>query len=283
MSKQLVGEADKRVEEITAEARELKRQAQLELEDIRHQTQAATEKALSNIRDEAAATAQKEVQEILAQARQKAQKDREFLLSTTLTEAKNEAEKERQIILQKARAEADEIIIKAKTRMKSQIEESSRLMQEIQMKMQQVIGGTQHFAATEPVVPLKSEAPVEPSVNTPSQNIRVSEETQKQISELLQDKNSSSNSNRTYRGKLRIDIAPPADSEGMKTLEKELLAGGTIRIVAKGGSGDGSAWIEVDIPQPQPLLDILEKIPSVKDVVGAKSYVIVALKSRQLV
>lgn len=282
MSKQIVGEADKRVEEITAEAREMKRQAEVELADIRHKTQIATEKALSNIRDEAAATAQKEVQEILAQARQKAQKDREFLLSTTLSEAKNDAEKERLVILQKARAEADEIISKAKTRMKSQIEESSRLMQEIQQRMQQVIGGSQQFMPVEPVPVVKSEPTIEPPINTPVQNVRMSEETQKHISELLQD-NNNSNANRTYRGKLRIDIAPPADSEGMKTLEKELLAGGIIRIVAKGGSGDGSAWIEVDIPQPQPLLDILEKIPSVKDVVGAKSYVIVALKTRQLV
>jgi hypothetical protein len=82
---------------------------------------------------------------------------------------------------------------------------------------------------------------------------------------------------------LKIDIAPPADAEQVNTLVDYLQKFAELKIVSKGGAEDGSAWIELEIAKPTRLLDVLRQTPSVKDVVGAKSYIIVALKSRQLV
>ena len=89
--------------------------------------------------------------------------------------------------------------------------------------------------------------------------------------------------NQIYQGRLKIDIAPPVDSEQLANLEQSLMKTPNLRVIVKGGAEDGSAWIEIEIAKPMQLLDVLWKIPGVKDVVGAKSYIIVSLKSKQLV
>ncbi len=103
-------------------------------------------------------------------------------------------------------------------------------------------------------------------------------ETQNTINSMLIDEE-----NQTYQGRLKIDIAPPVDSEQLANLEQNLLKTPNLRVIVKGGAEDGSAWIEIEISKPLPLLDIFRKLPGVKDVVGAKSYIIVAMKSKQLV
>ena len=78
-----------------------------------------------------------------------------------------------------------------------------------------------------------------------------------------------------------FDIAPPADSGQIAQLEQSLTKAANLRVVAKGGAEDGSAWVEIDLAKSIALLDILKRIPNVKDVVGAKSYIIVAMKAKQ--
>jgi hypothetical protein len=87
---------------------------------------------------------------------------------------------------------------------------------------------------------------------------------------------------RTYQGKLKIDIAPPVDNNQLNLLETTLLKTSGLRIIGKGIMEDGSAWIEIDASKPLPLVDIIKKVPSVKDVVGAKSYIIIALRAKQV-
>jgi hypothetical protein len=99
--------------------------------------------------------------------------------------------------------------------------------------------------------------------------------TQSKISSLL-----SQDEKLTHSGRLKIDIAPPSDNEQIEALEKELLQNSNIRIIAKGGAEDGSAWLEIQIKSPMPLVEFLRKSRSVKDVVGAKSYIIVSLHPR---
>jgi hypothetical protein len=87
---------------------------------------------------------------------------------------------------------------------------------------------------------------------------------------------------RTYQGKLKIDIAPPVDNNQLNLLESTLLKTSGLRIIGKGIMEDGSAWIEIDAAKPLPLVEIIKKVPSVKDVVGAKSYIIIALRAKQM-
>ncbi len=89
--------------------------------------------------------------------------------------------------------------------------------------------------------------------------------------------------NQTYEGRLKIDIAPPADREQVASLEKDIVKTASIQVLDKGTAEDGSAWVELEVSKPTRLIDVLKDIPSVKDVVGAKSYIIVAMRAKQLV
>ena len=88
---------------------------------------------------------------------------------------------------------------------------------------------------------------------------------------------------KTYLGRLKIDIAPPVDNDQIQSLENALSQTPNLRVIEKGEAEDGSAWVEIDMNVPVPLLDILRKVPEIKDVVGCKSYIIIALKSKQMV
>lgn len=92
-----------------------------------------------------------------------------------------------------------------------------------------------------------------------------------------------SEGNPVYQGRFKIDIAPPVDADQLSSLEQNLQKTADVRVIAKGAAEDGSAWIEIELSKPASLLEILRRLPGIKDVVGAKSYIIVAMKSKQLV
>jgi vacuolar-type H+-ATPase subunit H len=294
-SRQLIDDAQKEAAEITRSANELKQKAASELATVHEKTSEAVERAMASIRKTATDAAEKEAADIIAQAKTRALKEKELLLANAMVEARKNADSENALILQKAHQQAEEIVNSAKNKMRIQIEESSRLMLEIQQKMQQVIGNAgsetknavkRPFEAEEPEplsspVPAKHDEKIEPEVTvrpgTQKESPAISE-TPTKVNSLVFDEQTG-----TYKGKLKIDIAPPVDNEQIAILEKSLVKTGEIRVIVKGGAEDGSAWIEIDIAKPIALLDILRNTPSVKDDVGAKSYIIVALKSKQLV
>jgi len=251
--------------------------------------------AVAAVRKDALAKAEKEAAEVIAQAKVRAQKEREYFLANAMTEAKQAASEESDRILQKAHQEAAEIVAAAKEKVRIQIEDSSRLMQEIQLKMQQVIGSAS--LEIKPAVQSTAQAikppanskpisretrripePVPPPVVDASKDKPSSVEAENENSTMLVDEE-----NQTYEGRLKIDIAPPTDRDQVISLEKEILKTSTIKVIDKGTAEDGSAWIELEVAKPTRLIDVLKDIPSVKDVVGAKSYIIVAMKARQLV
>ena len=110
---------------------------------------------------------------------------------------------------------------------------------------------------------IKPEIPAEPKTNSVHNinNICVDEESH------------------NYHGQFKIDIAPPVEKGQLNQLVNDLGKTEHIRIVNKGELDDGSAWVEISISKPIPLMDILKNLPEVKDVVGCKSYIILALKS----
>ena len=257
---------------------------------------------LENARKEAKAKAEKEAAEITEKARAQAEKEKELLILAANDEARSAAQKETERIIAKANAEADTILNGAKNKVRLQMEESGRLMQEMQQRMQQVMAAagfeSKHieFPAIHAVPPEASPAPPPPiPVKAPVRQEETAErvvpvdpprkvERSSTSSEMAQAKLDSIFANdetRNYQGRLKIDIAPPVDSEQISNLEQNLSKNTNLRVLGNGGSEDGSAWVEVDILKPMPLVSALRKIPGVKDVVGAKSYIIVALKAKQ--
>ena len=275
--------------EATEISRQIMDEAEVQLKEI-----------LENARKEAKAKAEKEAAEITEKARAQAEKEKELLILAANDEARSAAQKETERIIAKANAEADTILNGAKNKVRLQMEESGRLMQEMQQRMQQVMAAagfeSKHieFPAIHAVPPEASPAPPIP-VKVPVRQEETADrvapvdpprkiERSSTSSEMAQAKLDSIFANdetRNYQGRLKIDIAPPVDSEQISNLEQNLSKNTNLRVLGNGGSEDGSAWVEVDILKPMPLVSALRKIPGVKDVVGAKSYIIVALKAKQ--
>jgi vacuolar-type H+-ATPase subunit H len=289
VARRLLEEAEKEAREIGREARELKRKAIVELAETQKKTSEAVEQAITAVRQNAIDKAEKEAAEIVVRTQAQTLREKESILATTAAEAQQTAEAETARILQKAKGEAEEIINTARNKVRTQIEESSRLMLEIQQRMQQVIGtagGNGPFSSGPPSASSKPEPFIAPAGEksnsipatcpTLKKDVPEMNETQKKINSLFAEEEK-----QTYQGRLKIDIAPPADSGQIAQLEQSLMKAANLRVVAKGGAEDGSAWIEIDLAKPAALLDILKRTPNVKDVVGAKSYIIVAVKSKQ--
>ena len=118
---------------------------------------------------------------------------------------------------------------------------------------------------------------IKPAVSTNSRD-SATDDAQRKINSLFYDEEK-----HTYEGRVKIDIAPPIDIEQIGILGEYLAKTPNLKVLQKGEAEDGSAWIEIDLLTSTPLLDLLRKIPDVKDVVGCKSYIIVALKSHQVV
>ncbi len=310
--RQMMDDAEREAQEITRSAMELKQKAAEEMERAQREARDTAERIISSARENAVASAEKEAAEIIAQAKIQGQQERQYILANAMADAKRATETETAQILLKARQEADDIVNKAKEKMRIQLEDSSRLMLEIQQKMHQVIGTagpesnnqkteapveTKSAAAEapSPAPVFKDEAIIEPAAavnkeeNKSASSRPVPEPETRDVKVASVNTQSKTNSiifneeDKTYQGRLKIDVAPPVDNEQVNVLEQHLMNTPGVQVIIKGGAQDGSAWIEVDISSPVSLLDVLRKIPGVKDVVGCKSYVIIAMKSRQLV
>ncbi len=240
-------EAEKRAKEITRAAEEIKRKAVLEIEQSQKKAAESTQKLVSDAKDA----------------------------------ARKEAEKEASEILMKARQQAEDILNEAKDKVMTNFEDSNRLMMEIQQKMLQMVEATGLDVE-------KPECSVEkPQKSTSSPELQ---HAQKPIPGLKQENNTDDQNQinsifideeQSYQGRLKIDIVPPVDKAQLSVLEQNLQKAPNLRVVAKNRSEDGGAWIEVELSKVSPLLDILRKLPDVRDVVGAKTYVIISMKSKQ--
>ncbi len=291
LSRQMLNKAENDSGELMRSAADLHKKAAEELTSAQKKSSDAVEQTMTDVRRTAQVQAEREASEIISKAKSTAQKEKDLLLAAAITEAKMTTTVEIEAMLVKAKNEAEEIINQAKNKVRTQIEESSRLMLEIHQKMQQVMavphGEPQKNIHPEIALKMEKQTPYqsglapEPTVSKigsdiSPENAPPANNAQSKIDSLFSD-----DATRTYSGKLKIDITPPSDNEQIAVLERQLLKNSGLRIMAKGGAEDGSAWLEIDISSLLPLVDILRKSPIVKDVVGAKSYIIVTLKSRQ--
>jgi|GEM_PF-1581690 len=310
-SRKIIETAELEARQVTRSALELKQRAEGEL--LEAQKKAGEEAALiiNAAREKARQVAENEANSILSRARTEALQEKERLI----IEARKSAEEERSQLVQKAKLEADNIINVAKSQIRIQLEESSRLMMEIQKQIQKAMGlagivnasndintanapseGSTFPKALNSAIQYRQEfnagSPDVSPVNTQSEIIvnKPMSETSPVVSvgEMAigseakpKPAHSYDEKSRTYQGRLKIDIAPPVDNEQINSLAVALASAPGLAVVNKGIIEDGSAWIEVEAASPLPLLEILHQIPFIKDVVGARSYIIIALKAKQ--
>ena len=290
VTQQMIAEAEKKADELMCSASEVRIKAEEELTAAQKKGAEAVEQMIAAARQTAQGQAEKDAQLIIAKAKAEAEKEKENMLASALAESRKSAAAESASILVQARKNAEEIISQAKDKVRNQIEESSRLMQEIHQKMQQVMAvpgeGLQHRTPNESQTGKPDRTGSNPPANTEPAILRTdpgisngsipaTAEPKNKINSTIPE-----NDKLTHSGRLKIDIAPPSDSEQIEALEKELMQNSSLRIIAKGGSEDGSAWLEIFIKSPMSLVEVLRKSRYVKDVVGARSYIIVSLHPR---
>ncbi|HSW57936.1 MAG TPA: hypothetical protein VLH15_06010 [Dehalococcoidales bacterium] len=307
LARQTLESAEKQAEEQKNTAGQLLRKAQEELNQTQSIVSQAVARAVAECRQNALKQAETEAAEYIRKAKVEAQKDLDNLISSAIAEATLQSQSEKEQILAQAGKEADSILEQARAEVRQKIEDSSALLLEYCKKIEQVFASQINkepktipveikpasVEAKLPVIETKSvqtvgietaksgevnkeyienkEKPPAPVVQSNS----VAGDAQNKINNLF-----GQEGGQNYNGKLKIDIAPPADSEQINELESHLVKSANLRVLARGGAADGSAWLELDISQPLPLLNVLRKIPCVKEVVGARSYIIAALKPK---
>lgn len=305
-SEQLIAKSQ---EEAKQNINQAKEQADQDAENLLSQAQQKAEQVIRDADEEAARTLQKanddannkagEVIRAAEQIKQRAVNEFE--------QSQKEAEKEASQILMKARQQAEEILNEAKEQVKVNFEDSNRLMGEIQQKMLQVVEAagldikksnrsfeeelkpdsySEIHPTTVPTPALDENQVTEETESEPAQ-VSTSAPNSQNIADVDGNKEtnpiSSDEKENRYQGKMRIDIVPPVDEGQLSQLEKDLRRTPNLLVITKNISEDGGGWIDIELPEPLPLLNILRNLPDVRDVVGAKTYIIISMKSKQRV
>jgi hypothetical protein len=227
-----------------------------------------------------------------------AQRERESILASAVGEAGQVVQAEAAGIVQLARQTAEELVNDAQNKVHAQLVESSRLMAEIRLRMLPVLAaaGPEHVPAEGaleqvPTPVASASAAQEPLAEKLERRARRGSRprpsTRKENSEpdpVRGETKSAcaSDDGLTRRKRIKIEISSPAGSEQLTALEQELLKTPDLRIIAKGGSDGGSAWMEAETNGAAAMLDILRNVPGVRNAVGNKSYYRVVMRSMQL-
>jgi hypothetical protein len=84
---------------------------------------------------------------------------------------------------------------------------------------------------------------------------------------------------REYEGNLEIAILPPVDYKQMATLERLLFQIPNIQLIGRGGTSNGTNWLQVEVGESVPLIMLLRQMSPVKQVVAYGRNIIVSMKT----
>ncbi|MFH0914237.1 MAG: hypothetical protein V1849_02990 [Chloroflexota bacterium] len=225
-------------------------------------------------RDEAREEAKRESAGLVAEARQKSGqliseakdktlREREQVLASIISEARRKSETEANQIIGDAKQKAERMLNETRSRMRLALQESVRLVMDAHLKLGEALG-----VAERETKRLERAAEAMP--------VAVSQGEHNLNSILPAGRDDDS----FYQGRLQLDIAPPIDLRQLSTLESHLRQIPQLRLVARGGSTGGRVWVEVEVSKPFPLVKALRDMPLIKEVIGYKDNIIVALKPR---
>jgi len=264
------------------ENKEFKQRAAREIAENQNNFAKIMERTLSDVKKSAMEKAEKEAADIINKARAQAQRDREIILANAIAEAKRVTEIEVARLLDKARREAEQYLLSAKQKVRGQLAESNRCLQEINQKMRNVLDLDLHEedkkAAIVPgPVPAEGKDLAAPKIHpfSPVESADLADLTEREtrINILL-----SSLENQLYQGTIKLEIAAPYEVDQISKIEEKLAKVEGLHLIGKGPADAGGIWIEIKSERPLPLKDILGEIPEVKELVSCKNYLVVGLK-----
>lgn len=84
-----------------------------------------------------------------------------------------------------------------------------------------------------------------------------------------------------YERRFEIAILPPSDYKQVAIIEALLLQKPSIQILARGGTSNGTNWLQVEFGQPLLLTKHIRQMPPVKQVVAYGRNIIVSVKGNR--
>jgi vacuolar-type H+-ATPase subunit H len=163
------------------------------------------------------------------------------------------AEKEAAQIKVNAEGEAKQLLLKSRERLKDEMKEKvTEISQRLRSHVEEAIGAVW---PQEPV-PTISEKPAQQHVFVPKQS--------EKIAEPLADKTTPS----CYEGKVDLEIMPPVDLARFMELRRRLQCIPDLKIMQVTSSLKNGCRISSLVIRPIPLLDVLRRIPEVREVVA---------------
>ena len=281
LSKRLTEDSKKEADALIKSASEIKKQAEIEAnlikkkaeEETEHVIHIAQEEARKDVEEESAAVIEKARQEagdILQAARDLAVKERESLTAEFVDEATKLAEFEKIKALYEAKSKVEYIVREMKSRLNSELEKSSLLITGAQVKLSDIMTEVSDQIT-------KEQFDIDTSVKIDVPIKEVGADFAKEVQEKMFFTNTK-DEERDYEGRLEIGILAPIDANQNQVFEELLAEVSDLQLVGRGGSSDGSNWLEIELNKPMPLVSMLKQMPPVIKVAAHGNNILVALK-----
>lgn len=281
LTKKLTEDSKREADGLVKSASEIKNAAEIEAnllkkkaeEEVRHAIQNAREEARKDVENKSVAIIEKARQEgedILKNARNEAIKERDTLVAEFVEDATKLAELEKIKILSEAKSKAEYIVREIKSRLNSELEKSSLLINGAQERLTDIIAEVSN-QITKDQFDIDTSVMVDVPVEEPNADF-TKEVQEKMLFARTKDEE------RNFEGRLELTILAPIDVKQKKDFEKLLAEIPDLHLMGDGGSNDGGNWLEIDLNQSIPLVSMLKQMPPVKKVASHGNNIIVALK-----
>ncbi len=265
--------ANEDAKKVSQSAEELKQKAEQAAEGIKKQAQGEMEQILRS-NEELKLKVVQEAEEIKRQA----QEDAERIISEAKEASRKEGEKELACIIAEAEQAAKKINSEAKITLETELEKAALLVLGARARLGKIIQQANQNVEIETDTPDESgeesiPAPVSEQRPEPA-SLPVVEEMEYSVDPIRAEEDNKQFS----KGDFEIAILPPSDYKQVATIETLLLQNPNIQILARGGTTNGTNWLEVKLSEPLPLIKYIRQMSPVKQVVAYGRNVIVSVK-----
>ena len=281
LTKKLTEDSRREADGLVKSASEIKNTAEIEVNLLKKKAEEEAAHAIYNAREEARRDvesksvaiiekARQEGEDILKNARNEAIKERDTLVAEFVEDATKLAEFEKIKILSEAKSKAEYIVREIKSRLNSELEKSSLLINGAQERLTDIITEMSDQIT-------KEQFDVDTSVMVDMPVEELDADFTKEVQEKMLFARTT-DEEKNYEGRLELTILAPIDVKQKKDLEKLLTEVPDLHLIGDGGSSDGSNWLELELNQSIPLVSMLKQMPPVKKVASHGNNIIVALK-----
>jgi F0F1-type ATP synthase membrane subunit b/b' len=246
---------------------------------------AEAEQKARQITEETMREAEQESARILTKSRELAEQtiSEAERFAKAVTKVKQKVEQEIEKATEKVRQEADIVtqaihkaektINETRNKLESELEESVKVITEVQQKLEQVTEATEHETSKE------FEHRDGSLESAPAITHGKGEAVESAVTEAHDSSSQEVGDDKLFVGTLELDIIPPGDSVPLTRLQKCLSQIPGLELLLTNGSAGERTKVTVFVAKPLPLLETLKKMAPVKNAVKDKGSIQVFLET----